>query len=64
MSILDQIIKDKKIEVSKEKNIFLLHIGKLLHFLIGLQSLSDNLRKSKSGIIAEFKDVHPSKIHQ
>ena len=62
MSILDQIINDKKIEVSKRKNIFpasYLEASPL--FERTTKSLSDNLRKSKSGIIAEYKRRSPSK---
>ena len=62
MSILDQIVNDKKIEVSKRKNIFpasYLEASPL--FERATKSLSDNLRKSKSGIIAEYKRRSPSK---
>ena len=62
MSILDQIIKDKKIEVSKRKNIFPASYWEASPlFDRATKSLSDNLRNSKSGIIAEFKRRSPSK---
>ena len=62
MSILDQIIKDNKIEVSKRKNIFPASYWESSPlFDRATKSLSDNLRNSKSGIIAEFKRRSPSK---
>ena len=48
MSILDQIIKDKKIEVSKRKNIFPASYWEASPlFDRATKSLSDNLRNSK-----------------
>ena len=62
MNILDKIIADKQIEVKLNKQIK--PVSKLTNsslFERNTISLSENLRNSKSGIIAEFKRKSPSK---
>lgn len=67
MTILDKIIAEKRIEIAKrksEKTIFKLENE--LYFNRKCLSLKENLLKSDTGIIAEFKRKSPSKgwIHE
>ena len=62
MNILDKIVVDKRIEVELRKN--LIPIQQLEHSVLFERetiSLANNLRTSKSGIIAEHKRRSPSK---
>ena len=62
MNILDKIVLDKRIEVELRKN--LIPIKQLEQsVLFGKEtiSLANNLRHSKSGIIAEHKRRSPSR---
>ena len=63
MNILDKIVADKQIEVKLNKQIK--PVSKLTNsslFARNTISLSENLKNSKSGIIAEFKRKSPSKL--
>lgn len=62
MSILDRIITDKKIEVEQRKSVFPVSYWEASPlFGRGTTSLTQQLRKSDSGIIAEHKRRSPSK---
>mgnify|MGYP006079737357 FL=1 len=62
MTILDEIIADKKIEVSIRKKLFpVFYLEKSPLFEKSIISLSKCLLKSKSGIISEHKRRSPSK---
>ncbi len=62
MNILDQIITDKKREVILKKSIIpILQLENSILFERNTVSLSNNLRKSDTGIIAEHKRRSPSK---
>ena len=62
MTILDNIIADKKIEVAERKKRFSISdLIKSQHFDRQTFSLKKNLQESASGIIAEFKRKSPSK---
>ena len=61
MDILEKIAADKRVEVENQKEIVPLQALKLLpHFSRKCFSLSENLRNSPTGIIAEFKRRSPS----
>jgi indole-3-glycerol phosphate synthase len=62
MNILDHIVHDKKIEVALKKSIIpVSQLEKSVLFDRKTISVSNNLRNSKSGIIAEHKRRSPSK---
>ncbi|EDP95657.1 indole-3-glycerolphosphate synthase [Kordia algicida OT-1] len=62
MTILDKIIADKHKEVSLKKSIVSVsHLERSALFGRETSSLSSALRKSNTGIIAEFKRRSPSK---
>ncbi|SMC36099.1 indole-3-glycerol phosphate synthase TrpC [Moheibacter sediminis] len=62
MNILDQIVANKKIEVELNKlKVKVSDLTKTQFFERENLSLSQNLKNSKSGIIAEFKRKSPSK---
>jgi indole-3-glycerol phosphate synthase len=62
MNILDKIVKDKHKEVKLKKELIPLKAYEQLpYFEMKTTSLSKMLRKSESGIIAEFKRKSPSK---
>lgn len=62
MTILDTIIADKKIEVAQRKqSTSISELEKSENFSRNCLSLKQNLLKSTSGIIAEFKRKSPSK---
>ena len=62
MSILDRIVADKKIEVDQRKTLFPTSYWEASPlFDHKANSLSERLRKSTSGIIAEHKRRSPSK---
>ncbi len=61
MDILEKIAADKRVEVENQKQIVPLQALELLpHFNRKCVSLSENLRNSPTGIIAEFKRRSPS----
>ena len=64
MSILNEIISNKKKEVELRKKLFSHQpIGKNLHSLSRkTYSLANKLKNSRSGIIAEHKRRSPSQI--
>ena len=62
MSILDRIVADKKIEVAQRKQLFPNTYWETSPlFDLPVQALSERLRGSASGIIAEHKRRSPSK---
>ena len=62
MSILDRILADKKIEVAQRKTLFPTSCWEASPlFELRVNSLSERLRNSTSGIIAEHKRRSPSK---
>ncbi|NQY05070.1 MAG: indole-3-glycerol phosphate synthase TrpC [Flavobacteriaceae bacterium] len=62
MTILDQIIKDKKVEVALRKSIIpIKQLEASVLFERATFSLANNLRNSSTGIIAEHKRRSPSK---
>ncbi len=62
MNILDNIIKDKKKEITLKKEYIPIHILEQMPFYERRTiSLVNRLRDSKTGIIAEFKRKSPSK---
>ena len=62
MSILDRILADKKIEVAQRKTLFPTSYWEASPlFDRKANSLSERLRNSTSGIIAEHKRRSPSK---
>lgn len=62
MNILDKIVKDKRIEVTLRKNLIpIKQLESSVLFERQTVSLANNLRHSKSGIIAEHKRRSPSK---
>ena len=62
MSILDRIVADKKIEVAQRKTLFPTSCWEASTlFERRVNSLSERLRNSTSGIIAEHKRRSPSK---
>jgi len=61
-NILDKIIKNKKIEVDKKKEIFSLNFIKSQPlFKRNTISLKSKIKSSNTGVIAEFKRCSPSK---
>ncbi|MFD1079684.1 indole-3-glycerol phosphate synthase TrpC, partial [Longispora fulva] len=61
MNILEKIAADKRVEVATQKEEVPVEVLQLLpHFKRKCISLSENLRKSPAGIIAEFKRRSPS----
>ena len=62
MNILDQIIADKRKEVELKKSIIpYAQLEKTFIFERKTNSLTEKLKNSKSGIIAEYKRRSPSK---
>lgn len=62
MNILDKIVKDKRVEVGLRKNLIpIKQLESSVLFERQTVSLANNLRHSKSGIIAEHKRRSPSK---
>ena len=62
MTILDQIIKTKKIELNYSKeNTSILDLEKFPFFNRSIISLSNSIKNSDHGIIAEHKRKSPSK---
>lgn len=62
MNILDRIVRDKKLEVALKKELIpIKQLESSVLFSRSTFSLSNNLRSSKSGIIAEHKRRSPSK---
>jgi len=62
MNILDKIVKDKRVEVVLRKNLIpIKQLESSVLFERQTVSLANNLRHSKSGIIAEHKRRSPSK---
>ena len=62
MNILDKIVVDKRIEVELRKNLIpIQQLEQSVLFERETISLANNLRTSKSGIIAEHKRRSPSK---
>lgn len=62
MTILDKIVKDKLVEVNLRKNLIpISQLEQSVLFNRKTVSLANNLRNSKSGIIAEHKRRSPSK---
>ena len=61
MKILDNIIADKKIEIeAKSKIVSISNLEKQKDFTKQCKSLKESIKKSKSGIICEFKRKSPS----
>lgn len=62
MNILDKIVIDKRVEVELRKNLIpIKQLEKSVLFERNTVSLANNLRNSKTGIIAEHKRRSPSK---
>ena len=62
MKILDNIISDKKIEIETlSKIVSISNLEKQKDFTKQCKSLKESIKKSKSGIICEFKRKSPSK---
>ena len=62
MNILDKIVKDKRVEVTLRKKLIpIKQLENSVLFERSTVSLANNLRNSKSGIIAEHKRRSPSK---
>ncbi|MCK0180589.1 indole-3-glycerol phosphate synthase TrpC [Flavobacteriaceae bacterium S0862] len=62
MNILDKIVKDKRVEVTLRKKLIpIKQLENSVLFERSTVSLTNNLRNSKSGIIAEHKRRSPSK---
>ena len=61
MKILDNIISDKKIEIETlSKIVSISDLEKQKDFTKQSKSLKESIKKSKSGIICEFKRKSPS----